>query len=79
MTVAYTLRAIQLAFFGEAADTTATAAAAWEPITMPERLGAGLLLGATVLVGLYPQCLLDLIWPSLDASWLPALLKGGAP
>jgi NADH-quinone oxidoreductase subunit M len=82
--VAYTLRSIQKAFFGDGdASPEATANAdhsvSREPISLPERLGAILLLATALCIGLYPRLLLDLIVPSFDSSlfhWLP---KGGPP
>lgn len=81
--VAYTLRAIQTAFFGEAEPKAASEPARnetrqeeppMEPITIPERLGAALLIGVSLLVGLYPNVLLRIIVPSLQSSlfhWIP--------
>jgi len=86
VTVAYTMRALQRAFFsgeqgsatpGELADGEALAAL--EPISIPERIGAVLLIGTSLLIGLYPRLLLDLISQSFGLplfDWLP---KGGAP
>src|SRR5437588_188041 len=37
-----------------------------EPITIPEKLGAGLLMFATLAVGLYPKFLLDRIQPAVE-------------
>ena len=39
----------------------------FEPITIPEKLGAGLLMFATLAVGLYPKFLLDRIQPAVEA------------
>ena len=79
---AFTLRAIQVSFFGttdksvphEAAHTSH-----YEPITWPERAGAMLLLAATVYVGLKPDVLLDWIVPALQSPLMQSALKGGAP
>jgi NADH:ubiquinone oxidoreductase subunit 4 (subunit M) len=38
-----------------------------EPITFPEKLGAGLLMFATLAVGIYPKLLLDRIQPAIEA------------
>lgn len=38
-----------------------------EPITIPEKLGAALLMFATLAVGLYPKMLLDRIQPAVEA------------
>jgi NADH-quinone oxidoreductase subunit M len=77
--VAYTLRALLQAFFGEASGPAPAPPATLEPISVPERLGAGILIGATVLVGLYPRLLLDLILPSLESGLFDGLRKGGLP
>jgi NADH:ubiquinone oxidoreductase subunit 4 (subunit M) len=37
------------------------------PITIAEKLGAGLLIFATLTVGLYPKLLLDRILPAVEA------------
>ena len=81
--VAYTLRALQKAFFGEAEPgalgTDRPQPIKLDPISTPERIGAALLIGTSLLIGLYPRLLLDLIVPSLNSplfEWLP---KGGVP
>jgi NADH-quinone oxidoreductase subunit M len=83
--IAYTLRAIQKAFFGEHEAGAVTAVpngqehVEREPISSPERIGAVILMGCTLLIGLYPRLLLDLISPSFGSplfDWLP---KGGTP
>jgi len=69
--VAYSLRALQKAFFGERAGLVAAAVAVgngapkYEPISFPERIGALMLISASVVVGLYPDLLLRLIVPSV--------------
>jgi NADH-quinone oxidoreductase subunit M len=83
--VAYTLRAVQRAFFGEGEEAAVTAVpnghghSELEPISVPERIGAVILMGTALLIGLYPRLLLDLIVPSFSSplfEWLP---KGGPP
>lgn len=75
--VAYTLRVLVKAFFG---NREATAGAhhgeALEAITLPERIGAVMLLAITLLIGIYPRLLLDLIIPSFDTPLMQPLLKG---
>ena len=82
--VAYTLRVLQLAFFG---DRTAESSASsgrrlreeeWEPISIPERMGAVILIGASLTIGLYPRLLLDLIVPSFNSPLFEGLRKAGA-
>jgi NADH-quinone oxidoreductase subunit M len=93
--VAYTLRAMQKAFFGEAhkpltptltpsEEHKETASQvehshAMDPISVPERLGAVMLIGVALLIGLYPRLLLDVIIPSFDSSLFDWLRKGGVP
>jgi len=73
--VAYTLRAVVRSFFG-ARDVHTSSAISLPTITAPERIGAILLLGCTVVVGLYPRLLLDLIGPSFDSPLMQTLWKG---
>jgi NADH-quinone oxidoreductase subunit M len=77
--VVYTLRAIRKAFFGEHPAPPEPGHEPPPPITLPERLGSLILLAATVLIGLYPRLLLDLIIPSLNAPWMQHLVNGGRP
>src|SRR5207245_855620 len=39
----------------------------FEPITLPEKIGASLLMFATLAVGLYPKLLLDRIVPAVES------------
>jgi len=70
---AFTLRVIQRAFFGRFSAVPATAAETPDQavvptrLTLPERLGALLLLAATILIGLKPDLLLDWIMPALQS------------
>ena len=79
---AFTLRAIQVSFFGKT-ESVATSAAPKdhshrpECITWPEKLGTMLLLGATVLIGLKPDLLLNWINIALQSPAFHAVLKGG--
>lgn len=76
---AFTLRAIQVSFFGRNEPAEKTADHHHEPITWPEKAGAVLLLAATVYVGLNPDALFRWINPALDSPLLRAALNGGAP
>jgi NADH-quinone oxidoreductase subunit M len=49
------------------------------PITWPEKVGALLLIAATVYIGLKPDALLNWITPALQSPVMQAVLKGGAP
>jgi NADH-quinone oxidoreductase subunit M len=81
---AFTLRAIQQGFFGSWPARPAGApdpakAHPLAPITLPEKLGALLLVGASVVVGLRPDLLLDWINPALQSPLLQSVIRGGAP
>ncbi len=94
--VAYTLRAMQKAFFGERGNekepgsrpTRSQAndkmgerggppSPTMEPISIPERIGAMILIGTTLLIGLYPRLLLDVIVPSFASPLFDGLRKAG--
>jgi NADH-quinone oxidoreductase subunit M len=74
--VAYTWRAMQKAFFADALPTPdehpRTGWPKFAAITWPEVTGVSLLLGASLLVGVWPRILLDAIEPAVKA-----LLAGG--
>jgi len=74
---AFTFRAIHVSFFGKA-ESSPGADHPFEPITLPEKAGALLLLAATVFVGLRPDVLLAWIEPALQSPLFQAALKGGA-
>jgi NADH-quinone oxidoreductase subunit M len=77
--VAYTLRAVQKAFFGEAEVAASSAHHEMEPISVPERIGAVILIVTSLVIGLFPRLLLDVIVPSFDSPLFDWLRKGGAP
>jgi NADH-quinone oxidoreductase subunit M len=85
--VAYTLRAVQKAFYPEPAQGVGEAPAAAahahdEPmpdISTPERIGAALLIAVTLLIGLCPRLLLDLIKPALESPLFDGLRKVAGP
>jgi NADH-quinone oxidoreductase subunit M len=78
--VVYIWRAMQKAFFREPALAPLTSPPPTPPplppITLPERIGAVLLIAASVLVGLYPQILLRLIQPALNSALFAPLRFG---
>jgi len=78
---AFTLRVIQVVFFGKVDPAEAGAAAAHPlpPISLPEKLGSLLLLAATVIIGLKPDLLLNWIMPALQSPLFQAVLKKGTP
>jgi len=97
--VAYTLRAVQKAFYAENAEAVPAASGEvslapasslhstkvedyasanpgeFQPITIPERMGAALLIAATLLIGLHPRLLLDLIVPAIHSPLFDGLRK----
>jgi NADH-quinone oxidoreductase subunit M len=75
--IAYTWRAMQKAFFGAPSRGTVAVASPLPPITLPERLGAFILIGVSILIGLYPQLLLRVIVPALHSPLFDGLWKGG--
>ena len=79
LVAAFTLRALKKAFFGDARSVhTQQGRVPLDPdfdeqsaITAAEKWGAGLLMFATLAVGLYPKVLLDRILPAVEAMrWL---------
>jgi NADH-quinone oxidoreductase subunit M len=75
---AFTLRVVQVAFFGRTGpDVVLDPAHQMAPITWAEKLGALLLLGAAIYVGLCPDALLDWIRPALAAPFFQSYLTGG--
>jgi NADH-quinone oxidoreductase subunit M len=68
LVAAFTLRALKRSFFDtDTAKSDDTPLEKMEPITWPEKTGAGLLMFATVAIGLYPKILLDRIQPAVEA------------
>jgi NADH-quinone oxidoreductase subunit M len=72
---AYTLRALAKGFLGDAPPTGS--AHHLEPISLAERTGTSLLLFSTLLIGLWPRLLLDLIVPSFNSPLFVPLRKAG--
>jgi NADH-quinone oxidoreductase subunit M len=83
--VAYTLRAIQRAFFGHSgaddsgSNTAASHSHHLPPISVPERFGAMILIGASLVIGLFPRLLLVIIVPSFNSALFDWLRKGVGP
>jgi NADH-quinone oxidoreductase subunit M len=74
--VVYVWRAMQQAFFAEAEPASDPTQHALPPISFPERLGAVILIATSVLIGIYPQVLLNIIVPSLNSPLFEGLRKG---
>jgi len=83
VSVAYVMRALQLAFFrGEGGDPApapgeGSVRAALGQISVPERIGAVLLIATSLFLGLYPKLLLELISQSYGPPLFDGLPKGG--
>jgi NADH-quinone oxidoreductase subunit M len=75
--IAYTWRAMQMAFFGAPDHGVHIIIAPLPAITVPERLGAIILIGASIVIGLYPQLLLRIIVPALHSPMFDGLWNGG--
>jgi NADH-quinone oxidoreductase subunit M len=78
--VAYTLRAIQKAFYADAAPATAAGhhEHPLDPVSVPEKVAGVLLIGTSLLIGLCPSLLLNWIEPCMQSPMFERLLKGGS-
>jgi NADH-quinone oxidoreductase subunit M len=74
--VAYTLRVVQKAFFGDVEPKPDEEHHPLEPISKPERIGAVILIATTLIVGLYPRLLLDVIVPSFNSPLFEWVERG---
>jgi NADH-quinone oxidoreductase subunit M len=74
--IAYTWRAMQKAFFETTGQKVPERVPAFPPITLPERAGALILAGVSLVIGLYPQLLLRIIGPALRSPMFDGLWKG---
>ena len=75
--IAYTLRVLQKTFFSEPAETPQSEVAPLPPITIPEKIGALLLITATIAIGLYPGWLLKMINSSFASPLFDGLRQKG--
>ncbi|MGA8939833.1 MAG: NADH-quinone oxidoreductase subunit M, partial [Acidobacteriaceae bacterium] len=73
--IAYIWRAMQLAFFSSTGPASPPEHPL-PPITFPERLGAGILICASIIVGTFPQLFLNVIHPALNSPLFQGLRKG---
>ena len=74
--VVYTWRAMQKAFFSESRTESSPPHEPLPPISTPERLGAIILIATSILVGVYPQMLLNIILPALNSPLFDGVRKG---
>jgi NADH-quinone oxidoreductase subunit M len=75
--VAYTWRAMQKAFLGKPAIGSGEPHHPLPPISISERIGAVILIGVSLTIGLYPQLILNRIIPALKSPLFDGLRKGG--
>ena len=73
ITAAFTLRALQKSFFPSGADVQETADL--PPITFAEKLGAFILMGTTLAVGLFPSIVLNPIVHSFRHPLMQQILR----
>jgi NADH-quinone oxidoreductase subunit M len=74
--IAYTLRALLKAFFGDVEKNGDHAHEPLAPISPAEKLGAVLLIVISLVIGLFPRLLLDIIVPSFNSplfDWMRRL------
>jgi len=78
--VAYTLRALQRGFYSDAPPLAPEGHGdhPLPPISGPERVGAVLLIAASLIVGLFPTLLMNWIEPCFKSPLFARLLNGGA-
>ena len=76
--VAYTLRAVQKGFYSDVPPAPAGHNHPLEPISVPERFGAVMLIGASLVIGLFPGLLMNWIEPCFKSPLFARLLGGGA-
>jgi NADH-quinone oxidoreductase subunit M len=74
--VAYTWRAMQKGFMSNPKTDVSEPHPPLLPISFPERIGAVILIGVSLAVGLYPQLLLNRIIPALSSPLFDGLRKG---
>ncbi len=79
--VAYTLRAVQKGFYSDAPPRPVDQDHPMEPITVAERFGAVMLIGASLVIGLFPGLLMNWIEPCFNSPlsmFARLLVKGGS-
>lgn len=74
--VGFTLRALIKSFYSPIGVDVDAAHTNYEPITVPEKTGAIILLGATIVIGLFPRLLFDLIQPAMQQEMFRRIVSG---
>ncbi len=64
------------AFLGEPGIESHNVPHPLPPISTPEHIGAAILIGASLTIGLYPQLLLNQIIPALSSPLFDGMWKG---
>ncbi len=75
--MAYTLRVLQKSFFSDSVEVADHLTHPLPPISLPERIGAVILIATTIVIGIYPNLLLKLIDDSFASALFEGLKKGG--
>jgi NADH-quinone oxidoreductase subunit M len=73
--VGFTLRALQKSFYTGAAPIAA-GGETYAPITIHEKSGAIILLGASLLIGIFPRLLFNLIQPAIQQDFFKGVIAG---
>ena len=76
--VAYTLRAVQKGFYSDVPPAPVDRDHPLDPVSVPERFGAVMLIGASLVIGLFPGLLMNWIEPCFKSPLFARLLGGGA-
>jgi NADH-quinone oxidoreductase subunit M len=74
--VAYAWRAMQKAFIGGGAAESEPLHPALPSLSIPERIGAVILIGVSLTIGLYPQFILSRVISALNSPLFDGLRKG---
>jgi NADH-quinone oxidoreductase subunit M len=74
--VGFTLRALVKSFYSPLPVQTDGPHAAYAPITVPEKAGAILLLACTVVIGIFPRLVFDLIHPAMQQEMFRRIVSG---
>ena len=75
--VCYSMRVLVKAFFTKDQEPALASTLVCGPVTIQEKMGAVILIATTLVIGLYPRLLLDVIVPSLESPLMAPLWKEG--
>lgn len=73
--VAYAWRVMQKAMIGDTGNSALREPL--PPISLPERIGAIILIASSLTIGIYPQLLMNLIAPALSSSMFDEMRRAG--